>query len=130
LSQNVSNQEKEKPRNKYTEHALNESDHAAERSRLFARRSRDGLQARGAENAIVILCDAFATEKFCALEATRDRFTCGVIETTLMGQITHTQGTCCSCAAMIAGRMRSKIRRVRRTRFKEGSTSIWTAVRR
>ena len=64
-------------------------------------------QACGADDAVVMFRDAFATEKTAALRAPRHRFTLRVIETSLSGEILHELFKRCSDRPQAVRRVRN-----------------------
>jgi hypothetical protein len=68
---------------------LDSSSEVAASCRGFAK---EFSEARGAEDAIVMFRNAFATEKMPALGAASCRFTLGVVVTTLGGQVLDRRG--------------------------------------
>src|SRR5262249_15919481 len=52
-------------------------------------RRRQFLQATGADHAVIMLCDAFATKATTAFRALRHGFAHGMVEATLVAQVAH-----------------------------------------
>jgi hypothetical protein len=151
--QSFANDEEEKPREQECRTALRQPENFCKPRALRDRRSHQFLQAGRADDPVIVLGDAFATEKPSAFRAARHRLTHRVIETTLVKQALHGQeikggisptgavaamgagaASCLRaavsspvswpCAAMISGRIRFITFLVFRSRQSENSFSV------
>jgi hypothetical protein len=86
LQQAFREQVKEKPGEKKPKSTLSRPQEPGERWLFEKRHSRQLLQTVRANNPVVMLGDAFATEELSALGTTRHSLTCSVIQTALMDQ--------------------------------------------
>jgi hypothetical protein len=90
--QELTRKVEEKPSCEHAYYALKELDSSSEVAASCRRFAKESSEARGAEDAVVMLRNAFATEKMPALGASGCRFTLGVVVTTLGGQVFHLRG--------------------------------------
>lgn len=87
FQQAFADEKKEIPREQKAEGELRQPEELRKPKPLHQRRSRRFFQADRAQNAVVMLGDAFAAEKLFAFGAAGDGFARGVIEATLMGEV-------------------------------------------
>ena len=68
---------------------LHGANHAEEAAAPGERNRRQLLQTNGADHTVIVLRDAFPTEKSMTLRAPRHRFASGMVETSLVTQTRH-----------------------------------------
>ena len=87
--QAFTNEIKEKPSQDETQQTLAEMDRAGERAPLKQRDARNPAQAGSANDAVIMLGNAFTAIITRAMRTARHRLAMSVIEATLLGQAGH-----------------------------------------